>query len=257
MTKQTLHTSLWEGALLRALLFLAVLLWGSVITYASVDVRRNVERQAFIKKISRIAKDEQAYSGIPASITAAQAIFESSWGKSRLATTGNNYFGIKCKSWWTGETILHQDDDYNDAGELTFSCFRAYESINESFTDHSIFLLSSDRYAPLFKLDPTDYKAWAHGLKKCGYATDPKYAQKLIGLIERLNLQDLDQKVFVETEPTVPGPVQQDTPQIPVNAIVEAASRLRESTPVPPAPTPIPASYVPSGKGERPAVRIH
>lgn len=256
MTRQTLHTSRREGALYRALLFLVALLWGSVITYAAVSPS-NSERQAFIEKISQIAIVEQASSGIPASITAAQAIFESSWGKSRLATSGNNYFGIKCKSWWTGETILHQDDDYNEQGELTYSCFRAYESIEDSFTDHTIFLLSSERYAPLFKLDPTDYKGWAHGLKQCGYATDPAYAHKLIGLIERLKLYKLDQKAFVETELVPLSSVQQIATETIVNASAEESSRPRESTPEPPPSTPIPESYVPSGKGERPAVRIH
>jgi hypothetical protein len=255
MTKQTLHTSRQGGALFRALLILATFLSSLTIAVAYDDPPSNVEREAFLSKVSQIAKAEQSYSGIPASIKAAQAIFESSWGKSRLATTGNNYFGIKCKSWWTGETILHQDDDFDEEGNLTFSCFRAYESVEESFEDHTIFLLSSDRYASLFKLDPTDYKGWAHGLKKCGYATDPNYAQKIIGLIERLNLQELDQPTFVLNEPVVQeASLIQATPQQQeVNPAFRTAERTGENTPPP--PTRLPDGYVPSGKGERPTVR--
>ncbi len=255
MTNQTLHTSHKGGALHRALLFLAFSLWSLSIAVAYNDPPTNLEREAFISKISQIAKAEQAYSGIPASIKTAQAIFESSWGKSRLATTGNNYFGIKCKSWWTGETILHQDDDYDENGELTHSCFRAYESIEESFTDHTIFLLSSDRYKSLFELDPTDYKGWAHGLKKCGYATDPNYAQKIIGLIERLNLQELDQPAYVESVESYQETAASTQQEQDVEVASAAITKKETGGGNPPPPTLIPDSYVPSGKGERPVVR--
>ena len=249
MTNQTLHTSRRGGALFRALFILALFLSSLTIAVAYNDPPSNLEQEAFILKISQIAKTEQSYSGIPASIKTAQAIFESSWGKSRLATTGNNYFGIKCKSWWTGETILHQDDDYDEFGELTYSCFRAYESVEESFEDHTIFLLSSERYACLFKLDPTDYKGWAHGLKKCGYATDPNYAYKIIKLIERLNLQELDQPAHVGARQPFKG--------IPHEEQVNPSTTITEESGggTPPPPTLIPDSYVPSGKGERPVVR--
>jgi len=250
MTNQTLHTSPQEGALFRAILFLLISLWATTFAFATSDPPSDHEQQAFLEKISRIAKAEQQSSGIPASITAAQAIFESSWGKSRLAATGNNYFGIKCKSWWVGDSIMHQDDDYNELGELTYSCFRAYECIEDSFTDHSIFLLSSERYAPLFRLDPTDYKAWAHGLKKCGYATDPQYAEKIIGLIERLNLQKLDQIADVNQKEESSG-VESSNNEILVDSFGDSSESL------PPPPTPIPDSYVPSGKGERPMRRIY
>ncbi|MFK8055118.1 MAG: glycoside hydrolase family 73 protein [Saprospiraceae bacterium] len=248
MTNQTLHTSCQEGALQRALLFLGIFFLGSINAFSNYDPPNDLERQAFIEEISRIAQAQQQLSGIPASITAAQAIFESSWGKSPLATTGNNYFGIKCKSWWVGETILHKDDDYNEKGELTYSCFRAYESMDDSFNDHSVFLLANERYAPLFKLDPTDYKAWSHGLKKCGYATDPKYAQKLIRLIERLNLQGLDQPALATIEA-----IRADSTKVDVKVSSDASPFHNEKTPPP--PMPIPDSYVPSGKGERPVVR--
>jgi len=250
MTNQTLHTSGQEGALLRALLCLALGCFTSFLCFASMDPPSDLERKVFIERVSAIAKAEQQYSGIPASITAAQAIFESSWGTSRLATTGNNYFGIKCKSWWVGDSILHQDDDYNELGELTYSCFRAYECIDDSFTDHSIFLMNNERYAPLFELDPSDYKAWAHGLKNCGYATDPTYAEKIIGLIERLKLNELDQVAFAELQPRLLNTstsVADDS----------AALSTNSTESIPPPPTHLPDSYQPTGKGERPMVRIH
>jgi len=117
--------------------------------------------------------------------------------------------------------------------------------------------LTNERYAPLFQLEPTDYVGWAHGLKQCGYATDPRYAQKLINLIERLNLQVLDQKVLAEAEPVLPNTVQQVGAHTPTNAVHVTASSSTEKTPAPPPSTPIPDSYVPSGKGERPVVRVH
>jgi len=122
---------------------------------------------------------------IPASITIAQGIFESGCGTSRLATEGNNHFGIKCHKEWTGDTILVDDDADQE-------CFRKYEKVEESYNDHSKFLTSRPRYAPLFQLEIMDYTAWAKGLKEAGYATNPKYADRIINLIEKFKLAQLD-----------------------------------------------------------------
>lgn len=122
---------------------------------------------------------------IPASITLAQGIFESACGTSRLAKEGNNHFGIKCHKEWTGDTLRIDDDALQE-------CFRKYESVEESYNDHSSFLTSRQRYAGLFNLDIMDYSAWAHGLKAAGYATNPQYANRLINLIERFNIAHWD-----------------------------------------------------------------
>lgn len=127
---------------------------------------------------------EMKLYGIPASITLAQGILESGSGKGRLAREANNHFGIKCHN-WKGARIYHDDDRKQE-------CFRKYDDPNQSYRDHSLFLVDRKRYANLFKHKPTDYKAWAKGLKKAGYATDPKYPQKLIQLIERYKLHRYD-----------------------------------------------------------------
>lgn len=139
----------------------------------------------YIEMYKRIAVVEMHRTGIPASITMAQGLLESGNGNSRLATKGNNHFGIKCKKTWTGKTIYEDDDA---PGE----CFRAYDSAYLSYIDHSEFLLGNVRYAFLFEYDRTDYKSWAHGLKKAGYATNPKYPDLLITIIERHELHKLD-----------------------------------------------------------------
>jgi len=139
----------------------------------------------YLNKYSILAVDEMNRTGIPASITLAQGMLESNYGRSRLATQGNNHFGIKCHSSWTGMKIYHDD---NRRGE----CFRAYGSADESFRDHSDFLVNGSRYRELFSLSKTDYKGWARGLKKAGYATDPKYADLLIRKIEEYRLWAYD-----------------------------------------------------------------
>ncbi|MBO5961353.1 MAG: glucosaminidase domain-containing protein [Paludibacteraceae bacterium] len=141
----------------------------------------------YIEKYSSIAVSEQAKFGIPASITLAQGLLESGAGQSELARKSNNHFGIKCHTGWTGERTYHDDDARQE-------CFRKYQHVSESYDDHSLFLTSRSRYADLFKLKPTDYKGWAHGLKKAGYATDPNYANKLIKIIEDYDLHQLDVK---------------------------------------------------------------
>lgn len=138
----------------------------------------------YIARYHAIATENCREYRIPASITLAQGILESQVGRSPLATEGNNHFGIKCGAKWTSATIIHDDDEANE-------CFRSYQSAEESYADHARFLMKK-RYSSLFELDPTDYKGWAKGLKECGYATDPKYAHKLIDLIERYRLYDYD-----------------------------------------------------------------
>ncbi len=140
----------------------------------------------YIEKYSALAVEEMYRSGVPASITLAQGLLESRYGLSELAVKGNNHFGIKCHNWEGGK--MYHDDDRK--GE----CFRVYKSADESFRDHSDFLRYRDRYKFLFDLEPTDYKAWAHGLRKAGYATDPAYPQKLIRLIEEYELHKFDLK---------------------------------------------------------------
>lgn len=132
-----------------------------------------------------LAISEMQISKIPASITLAQGMFESGYGGSRLAVKANNHFGIKCGGDWRGATISHDDDAKGE-------CFRKYRTVEESYSDHSKFLTGRDRYASLFDLNVTDYKGWAKGLKSAGYATNPNYANMLIDIIERYNLQKFD-----------------------------------------------------------------
>ena len=143
------------------------------------------KQEEYIKKYKDVAIREMKLYGIPASITLAQGILESGSGESYLATNANNHFGIKCHTGWEGKRVYHDDDKKNE-------CFRAYKDPDESFRDHSLFLKNRSRYAPLFEESPTDYKAWAKGLKKAGYATNPKYPQLLIDLIERHQLHQYD-----------------------------------------------------------------
>lgn len=138
----------------------------------------------YISRYSGMAMAQQEEFGIPASITLAQGILESAAGRSRLAKEGNNHFGIKCHNDWQGATMLRDDDAPNE-------CFRVYEDVTESFRDHSLFL-KKKRYQSLFDLEPTDYQGWAKGLSKCGYATDPNYAARLIAIIERYALYGFD-----------------------------------------------------------------
>ncbi len=147
---------------------------------------------SYIKKYSVIAIREMERSGIPASITIAQGIHESSWGIGELATNSNNHFGIKCKKNWQGGSYYKEDDDYDTQGNLQKSCFRSYGSVIDSYMDHTDFLMNNKRYQPLFELSSDDYEAWAHGLKKCGYATDPNYGHKLIETIKKYNLHIFD-----------------------------------------------------------------
>ena len=147
---------------------------------------------SYVDTYKDLAIVEMHRSGIPASITLAQALHESQTGVSELATYANNHFGIKCKSYWVGKTYNHEDDDYDANGNLIESCFRSYDTVIDSYIDHTNFLKQSAHYAELFNYDKTDYFMWAHGLKKCGYATDPAYANKLIKKIEKFQLYKYD-----------------------------------------------------------------
>ena len=140
----------------------------------------------YIAMYKDIAISEMKRSGIPASITLAQGILETENGNSDLVKRSSNHFGIKCKNTWTGASVFHDDDAQGE-------CFRKYDNAIDSYKDHSDFLRNSSRYAFLFDLDPTDYKGWAYGLKKAGYATNPKYPLILIRNIEENNLQQYDQ----------------------------------------------------------------
>ena len=139
----------------------------------------------YVATFSPVALEEMKAYDIPASITLAQGILESGMGDSRLAVAANNHFGIKCHSEWGGKRIYHDDDEKGE-------CFRVYKDPRASYRDHSLFLTTRSRYDFLFDLKSDDYKGWAKGLKKAGYATDPKYPDKLISLIERYRLDRFD-----------------------------------------------------------------
>jgi LysM repeat protein len=155
---------------------------------------KKMTRAEYILKYKTLAIRQMKVSGIPASIIMAQACLESDNGNSQLAVKANNHFGIKCHKSWDGKTIHHDDDAKHE-------CFRKYDNPERSFYDHSDFLRYRDRYAFLFELSSTDYKAWAHGLKKAGYATNPQYAHLLIKIIEENNLQELDKGIVAEVLP--------------------------------------------------------
>ena len=150
-------------------------------------------QQKYIDQYAQLAISEMERTGVPASITLAQGLVESRAGLSPLASKGNNHFGIKCHNDWKGRKMYADDDK---AGE----CFRVYPTADKSFMDHSDFLRYRDRYKFLFELDKTDYKGWARGLKKAGYATDPAYANKLIKVIEEYELYRFDVKAEVIPE---------------------------------------------------------
>jgi LysM repeat protein len=144
--------------------------------------------ESYIESYKDLAISEMKRTGIPASITLAQGIIESDMGRSSLATEGNNHFGIKCHDDWKGPVVRHNDDRRNE-------CFRKYSQPEESYRDHSDFLTKEPRYKSLFSLDVTDYKGWARGLKRAGYATNPEYANMLIRKIEEYGLNNYDRGI--------------------------------------------------------------
>jgi hypothetical protein len=144
--------------------------------------------EEYIRKYKNLAIQNQKEYKIPASITLAQGLLESAAGDSYLARAGNNHFGIKCKETWDGKRIYHTDDAPDE-------CFRRYASVEDSYLDHSLFLSKRKYYTSLFKLDISDYRAWAYGLQKCGYATDKMYGDKLVRIIETYELYKYDKDV--------------------------------------------------------------
>jgi LysM repeat protein len=187
--------------------------------------------QNYVNQYKDLAMAEMRRTGVPASITLAQAILESQSGESKLAQKSNNHFGIKCKTEWTGEKTYHDDD-------LRQECFRVYPTVEDSFKDHSDFLKNREYYTALFKLDPTDDKGWAYGLKKAGYATEKTYPTRLLKLIEDFDLhqysvQALENKDLptnnerLETKVTTPA----NTPIVKSSAVtsmpVNNSPRLR------------------------------
>lgn len=139
----------------------------------------------YIQQYAKEAVNQMVEFRIPASVILAQAIFESGSGTSELALSSNNHFGIKCQGIWLGDTIVRNDDALNE-------CFRKYEKVEDSYRDHSLFLVSRKRYTNLFALSILDYRSWCLGLKKTGYATYPHYAEDLIKIIEEQHLYELD-----------------------------------------------------------------
>ena len=162
---------------------------------------RNKQYESYIKQYRDLAVKEMKKYRIPASITLAQGLLESGAGQSTLARKSNNHFGIKCGSDWRGKTVSHDDDARGE-------CFRAYKHPKQSYEDHSKFLANRPRYASLFKLDITDYKGWARGLKKAGYATNSRYAEQLIGIIELYDLHKYDRKGGLKWMKENPNPHQ-------------------------------------------------
>lgn len=158
----------------------------SLLVLSKFSAQTWATEDQYIQKFAQYAVEEMEKYKIPASITLAQGLLETGGGQSRLAQEGKNHFGIKCKEDWTGKTMKHTDDAPNE-------CFRVYDDPKQSYEDHSIFLATRKYYTKLFELDMKDYKAWAHGLKKAGYATNPRYASILIGKIEKYRLYEFDE----------------------------------------------------------------
>ena len=165
---------------MRSLILFLLLISSFQFTFAD-------DAEAYIKKYRKVAIKEMKKYGIPASITLAHGMLESGNGKSRLAKKGKNHFGIKCTNDWEGRTIKEDDDKKNE-------CFRRYRKAEHSYRDHSEFIANRERYRFLFEYDKKDYKSWAYGLKQAGYATNPKYPELIINIIDRYDLHKYDKK---------------------------------------------------------------
>jgi len=172
-----------------------------------LSAKDDTPQERYVKKYADMAVKEMVRSGVPASITLAQGILESGSGMSKLATQGNNHFGIKCHKGWEGKSMKVDDDAPNE-------CFRVYSSVADSYKDHSDFLRYRDRYKFLFDLERTDYKGWAYGLKKAGYATDPGYPAKLIKYIEEYKLYKYDVLSKVEEKEVPLSPLVIEAPKM-------------------------------------------
>lgn len=228
-------------------------LFVGLVTVASVHAQ-TISIEEYVNTYKEIAMKEMIRTGVPASITLAQGIVETENGNSKLVKKSNNHFGIKCKETWTGPSVSHDDDA---PGE----CFRKYGNAEESYVDHSNFLRTRKHYDFLFTLDPVDYKAWAYGLKKAGYATNPKYPEMLIRYIETYGLNDYsliamgkkkeDESVVVKTE----QPVTLPQTVIVTEKIQPVSTQPQESKPAPVVTAPVvkveekkPAVQYPAGE---------
>jgi len=209
--------------------FYAVLLF--VVCSITVSAQPAASVVAYINNYKKLAMEEMQRTGIPAAIKLAQGIHETYAGQSVLVLKSNNHFGIKCKSYWTGKKVYHDDDARGE-------CFRSYHEAAQSYRDHSDFLRSGERYAFLFRLDPTDYKGWANGLKKAGYATNPKYAPIIIRLIEEYHLQQYSLIAMGKMAPedevmvSIPTPVTEAPGNIAMH--IKYVEPAREIAPPPP-----------------------
>jgi LysM repeat protein len=201
-----------------------------VLSGMAAEAQPSTDIIDYINNYKKLAMDEMIRTGIPASITLAQGIHETYAGKSDLVLKSNNHFGIKCKDYWTGKKVYHDDDARGE-------CFRKYDDPALSYRDHSDFLKGGERYASLFKLDPEDYKAWAYGLKKAGYATNPKYAPILIKLIEDYNLEQYTEiaigKIPPEAEVIAVNPTRVTDVPADISAFVKQQDPLIEIAPPP------------------------
>ncbi len=200
---------------------IACVIIGLMFGFAAFAQYNEQDIRDYIEQYSEVAIQKMHEYKIPASITVAQGIFESACGKSRLAVEGNNHFGIKCHTEWTGDTILVDDDELQE-------CFRRYASVSESYTDHSLFLTNRKRYSNLFQLDIMDYKAWARTLKQDGYATNPQYADRLISLIERFNIARLDTIYYQQKHGYVPMAVAESKPVVQNTQPVEKPAETKK-----------------------------
>lgn len=186
---------------MKSLRYILVCCLAGMVLSLGAAQRRNKAYEDYIRQYHKIAVEEMKRYHIPASITLAQGLLESGAGRSELARKSNNHFGIKCGRSWDGRTVRADDDAPNE-------CFRAYRHAKDSYRDHSKFLRTGARYAFLFRLKITDYKGWARGLKKAGYATDPRYADRLINIIELYDLDRYDSKKGLEWAEEFPNPHQ-------------------------------------------------
>jgi flagellum-specific peptidoglycan hydrolase FlgJ len=167
----------------------------------STEAEEKAKKKAYVKRFAWLAIEEMRRTGIPASIKLAQAIVESHSGTSSLAVEANNHFGLKCGKAWTGVSVYKIDDDRDANGMLIESCFQSYSTVRQSYVNHSEHLLNTakmDRYGYLFAIDVLDYRAWAEGLQKGGYSTNPEYANILIRTIEELGLREFDLRALRE-----------------------------------------------------------
>src|ERR1051326_5197498 len=205
---------------MRRAIFIFIFLATAALRMPAQPAEYKMTREEYVEKYKDDAIKEMLWHRIPASITLAQGMLESGNGNSALAMYANNHFGIKCHEDWSGMTYTMDDNEKDE-------CFRKYNSVLESYEDHSQFLMGRDRYAFLFQLKTTDYRGWAHGLSEAGYATDPEYAQKLIQIIETYKLYKYDRMVLMPEKQTTSDP-KDEQPQVkPVQNTIQFNNELK------------------------------